>query len=825
MVYDLGKTLTQMRFWVLAMVLIGCFASEAVHAQGWGRVEGTVREATSGEPMPGVTVIVNGTNFGTATGTDGSYNLRIPEGRKALRFSFVGYETRIDSVFIPRDGLVTFNVALNRADLELDEVLVQDERTREAGVVEIDPETIEDMPAPFHDGFRILKVQPGVASNNELSNEYSVRGGGYNENLVYINGFEVYKPFRVRQGEQEGLGLVNPDLTQRMTFYTGGFPARFGGKLSSALDVQYKRPGVPSGSAYASMLDAGGTIGAAGLDGRLYGMVGVRKARARRLFGTQELKGQYDPDYTDVQATLGYQFAQGHTLEALGLWARHEFRFEPSNRRTFFGTFNNLQSIWINYAGDERDGYETGFAGLRLTSQLTPTLRAEHALAYFDTDESEQFDIRGSAVLYLIDNPFEANPESGEGLIPTGSARQEDFANNQVHLRTLTGQGRYLMAFERIAPEMGWYVRSLQFGDALNEKSIVSGRSTEGLPVRIVVDSLNAAADFDANQAGGYIQNTFDLLPQRDQLVVTAGLRADYFSFNEEWTFSPRLTARMQMSENLTLMGSLGVYHQNPTYRELRGTASLEAAGTPINRDLKSQRAIQWVGGMEYFLTRQRMYIRAEAYYKNLDRLISYGVENVRVTYSGENDTQGQVYGLDLQLRGEFVPGLESWLNYGFMVGREEFLPSFQTEFNEGTLARPTDQRHTFSLFIQDYVPNDPTWKLHMRILFGTGLPYTPPVPGETVGNIQLQASGKRNSERYPEYKRLDLGATKTLNLAKAGFGEVPVRLKLTAEVLNVFDMVNTVAYTWVTGADGIWNRVPTRLTPRTFNLRARVEF
>ncbi|MEM1271774.1 MAG: TonB-dependent receptor, partial [Bacteroidota bacterium] len=633
-----------------------------------------------------------------------------------------------------------------------------------------------------------------------------------------------YKPFRVRQGEQEGLGLVNPDLTERMTLYTGGFPAEYGGKLSSALDVRYKRPAVPEGSAYASLLDAGATVGASGLDGRVSWVAGVRKARARRLFGTQELKGTYDPDYTDLQANLTFDLGNGHTFEALGLWAQHEFQFEPSNQRTYFGTFSNLQSIWIDYAGNETDGYQTGFAGARLTTPLG-RLRAQHALSLYDTEETEQFNVRGSAVLYLVDNPFEADAETGEGLIPTGSARQEDFADNIVEVRTLTAQGTYSYLLDRAVPEAGWYVRSLEFGDALNEKSVVTGRSIEGLPIRTVVDSLNAAAAFDATQAGGFIQTAIDLLPTRNQFVLTAGLRLDHTTFNSETTISPRLTARYSYSPTLTFTGSWGVYHQTPTYRELRGRAALDTE-TGIATNLLSQRSIQYVGGFEYFIPRRRMYIRAEAYYKDLDQLISYDVSNVRITYSGENDAVGSVYGFDLQLRGELVPGLESWLNYGFMVGRETFLPEQQTQFTTGDIARPTDQRHTFSLFIQDYVPGDPSWKLHMRALFGSGLPYTPPVPGETIGNLVTQEPGARYSERYPEYKRLDLGATKTLNLLPRSFADrTPVRLHLTGEVLNVFDMVNTVAYTWVTGSEGIWNRIPTRLTPRTINLRARVTF
>jgi outer membrane receptor protein involved in Fe transport len=309
-----------------------------------------------------------------------------------------------------------------------------------------------------------------------------------------------------------------------------------------------------------------------------------------------------------------------------------------------------------------------------------------------------------------------------------------------------------------------------------------------------------------------------------DQVTITAGLRSDYFSFNDELTWSPRVTIVYQPRSSLTLTSSLGIYHQAPGYKEFRGTPSADLEGS-INRDLKSQRSMQIVAGGEWFFPSRRMFLRAEGYYKDLSNLISYDVQNVRLTYSGENDSDGYTYGFDLQVRGEFVPGLESWLNYGFLVSREIFRDEFVTEFNEGTIPRPSDQRHTISLFLQDYVPGNDTWKLHMRLLYGSGLPYTPPVPGPTVGNIQAQVPGPRNSARYPAYQRVDMGVTKLIELSPKSIGPNPVHLELTAELLNVFNMTNTVSYTWVANASGIWSRIPTRLTPRTFNVRLRLTF
>ncbi|NBC17652.1 MAG: TonB-dependent receptor, partial [Bacteroidetes bacterium] len=810
------------------MALCGMAVLLPLHAQaqGWGAVAGQVTDADEQAPLPGVTVVVAGTDFGTATGEDGRYDLRLPAGTHALRFSTIGFLPRVDTVVVRRDQTIRRDVRLAPTVLELDEVTVEGDATQEAGVSEIEPEQVRAIPTPFK-GFQALKALPGVAGSNELSNQYSVRGGGYNENLIFINGFEVFMPFRPRQGEQEGLGLFNPELASRVTLYAGGFPARYGGKLSSALEVQYHRPEGESlsGSAYVSLLDAGATASASALDGKLGWNLGVRKARAQRFFATQELKGSYQPDYTDVQGLVGYRLAPGHEVEAVGIWADHTFDLDPSGRKTYFGLVSadpnrgaDLRSVWIDYddASRETDGYATRFLGVRLQNRLSPHLRIEHDVAAYDTEETEDYLLRGSTVIYQVDP--NSDPDSDEGKIPRGSALQEETADNRVGVTTLTGRGRYRLTYRRHAAEAGWHVRQLRFDDRLDERTVVEGRATDGDLVRVVTDSLRDAATFEEQQAGAYVQNTFDALPTPDRLTVTAGLRADYFTFNEEWTVSPRLSARYRASKLLTLTGAWGIYYQQPAYRELRGTP---VPGQPIadalNRDLRSQRSIQTVLGAEVFLPKRRLYLRGEAYYKALDRLISYSIENVRVNYSGENDATGRIYGLDLQVRGEFVPGLESWVNYGFMVAREDFLPSFEDDFTEGTIPRPTDQRHTLSLFVQDYIPTDPTWKLHMRALFGSGLPYTPPIPGERIGNLVLQVPGERFSARYPEYKRVDVGATKKVTLTDDGWNG-PVTLELTGELLNVFDMTNTVAYTWIPNREGIWERVPTRLTPRTFN-------
>ncbi len=792
-----------------------------VAAQSWGTVQGRVTESGTGLPLPGVSILVNETNFGTASNDSGRYTLQLPTGQYALRFSYIGFANHVDSVVVSPRSAITLNIELFPTIIEGEELVVEDESVLGAGVQQITPEQVQRMPSPFK-GFQALLVLPGVSANNELSNQYSVRGGGFNENLIFLNGFEVHMPFRPRQGEQEGLGLFNPELARRITLYTGGFPVKYGGKISSALDIEYAPSTNFTTSATLSLLD--GTATAAATNGPFSWQIGLRKARARRFFSTQELKGNYQPDYQDVQTRLTYSLGPRHELEFVGLYADHEFRLDPRGRRTFYGTVSSdggssdLRSVWLSYSSnsEEIDGYETGLAGLRLRNRIGPRWTLQHDVSLYATQERESYILEGNAILY--DVVTDRNAERLE--IPRGLARQEDFADNSIRVTTFSGRGLYYWTSQRHVIESGWHFRQFSFDDRLIEESVVLGADLEMEPVRIVVDSLRGSTTLNTSQVSFHLEDSYNI---NELTLLNAGIRTDWYEFNQEWTFSPRASLRYEASKQLTLMASLGIYYQQPTYRELRGTP---APGIPLaqslNRSLRSQRSLQITGGAELFVPKNRVYLRGEAYYKNLANLISYSLENVRINYSGLNDASGYVYGMDLQARGEFVPGMESWINYSFMVAREQFLPNYATDLNMGLRPRPTDQRHTVALYVQDYIPMDPTWKLHMRILFGSGLAYTPPIPGERIGNIVTQIPGNRHSARYPEFRRIDFGTTKILTLSNH---PRPFKLEITAEMLNIFNIINTVAYSWFPDATGIWQRVPTRLTPRTINLRLRTSF
>lgn len=818
----------------LAGLLILALAAPA-SAQVWGELTGRVTDAETGDGVPAASVLIEGTSFGTNTGADGRYGFRIPEGTYPVRVSFVGYATVRDTVVIGRGRTTTFDAVLEAAVGELGGVAVEEEAERGVGVSRIDPRVVRDMPLPVADAIRGVKTEFGVTSSNELSNSYSVRGGSYDENQFFIDGFEIYRPLRISQGEQEGLGLINGDLTSRMTLFAGGFPVRYGGKLASVLDASYAAPeGTPTGTAYASTLDAGLQV-AGGLGERAGLAIAARSARPQRFFAGQELDGAYDPDFRDVQGVFDWEVSPSNTLRAIGLYARHRFRLAPRQRETTFGIYPNLvQTVAADFEGVEEDGYDIGFGGLLLTTRLGQRASMEHRLSAFAIDEFESYDVTSRTTLYRRQQRPEGSQADLDRLLE-GQTLQIDRAANAIQQTVLTAEGRYLADLGGHALEAGWQGRLLRFEDQIDELTRVTGQDSTGAPAQVDARVLVADTTFSSVQAAAWVEDAIRL----GRLTVTPGLRADYFAYNDELTLSPRVSARFALTPQTGLSAAAGVYHQAPTYRELRGDPDPGvSAFNTLDGDIASPRAVQAVVGLDHFFTGRRLAFRAEAYAKRYTDLISYDVENVRVVYSAENDSEGYAAGLDLQLRGELVPGRESWINYGFLVTEERFytpgatdeqtLEAFEARGGGDWIPRPTDRRHNLSIFVQDYVPGDDTWTLHIRTLYGSGIPTTAPSRDPdrslTVGSVFDE--GPRNQIRLPSYFRFDLGATKRLQLATLGGG--PLELLATVEVLNVFDQTNAVAYSWVEQFSGdrrIYTAVPTRLTPRTLNVRFRVDF
>lgn len=829
----------------LAVVAALFLLAPTARAQVWGEIAGRVTVAGSGEGLPGASVVVEGTSFGTAADGEGRYRVRIPEGTWPIRVTAVGFAPARDTLVVARGQTTTFNVALAETVIESEGVAVEAEAERGVGVSPIDPRTVRSMPLPVADVMRGVQTELGVTSNNELSNAYSVRGGSYEENQFFVDGFEVYRPLRVRQGEQEGLGLINGDLAERLTLFAGGFPVRYGGKLASVLDVTYARPqGVLVGTAYSSLLDAGGAV-QGGL-GRGIGLaVAARSARPQRFFGSQELKGGYDPDFRDVQGLLDVPLSGRHSLRVLGLYARHRFRLSPRSRETTFGIYpNDVQTVAIDFTGAETDGYDVVFGGARLASEFGTRTRAEHRLSVFSTREFETYAVTSRSSLFRRPRRPDGPPTDLDRILE-GQTLQSDRADNRITQVVATAEGRYLLARGRHNLDAGWQVRQLAFDDVLDETSTIAGRDTTGESIEVVARRLDDRASLSATQAAVWLEDALT----RGRLTLSPGVRADYFSYNSELTVSPRLSLVFRASPTLTWLGGLGVYHQAPTYRELRGEPEPgQTLSGQLDGDIASQRAVQAVVGVERFFPGRRIQFRGEVYYKRLSNLISYDVENVRVAYSGETDSEGYAAGLDVQLRGELVPGLPSWINYGLLrteerffapaltgdpVADEQALDAFRRRGGGDYVPRPTDRRHNVTVFVQDYVPGADTWTLHIRTLYGTGVPVTAPSVRDEISGVSVFEPGPRSGIRLPSYFRFDMGATKRVRVGTSPTG-APLALLATVEVLNLFDQTNTISYSWQEQARldpgsgrviRTFTAVPTRLTPRTLNVRVRLDF
>ena len=818
-----------------ALLLFAALVAAPASAQTWGEIAGRIIDP-DGEPLPGASVLVEGTSFGTNARADGRYDFRIPEGTYPVRVSFVGFATVRDTVAVRRGATTTLNVTLEPAVGELGDVAVEGEAERGVGISRIDPQTIRDLPLPVADAIRAVKTELGVTSSNELSNAFSVRGGSYDENQFFIDGFEVYRPLRISQGEQEGLGLVNGDLASRLTLFAGGFPVRYGGKLASVLDVAYAAPeGALSGTAYLSTLDAGAAV--AGGVGEAVGLaVAARSARPQRFFAGQELDGTYDPDFRDLQGVVDVRLSPSQTLRVLGLYARHRFRLAPQQQETTFGIYPNLvRTVARDFEGVEQDGYDIAFGGVLLTSRLGEAATAEHRVSVFTTDEFEGYDITSRSTLFRRQQRPEGSQTDLDRILE-GQVVQRERADNAIAQTVATAQGRYLAGLGRHSVEAGWQARALWFDDRIDELAQLSGRDADGLPVTIVGRELLADTTFASWQAAVWVEDAVRI----GGVTVTPGLRADFFAYNRELTLSPRLGVSWAAGPNTTWGLAAGVYHQAPTYRELRGDPQPGvSAFRQLDGDIASPRAVQAVVGLDHFFPSRRLALRAEAYAKRFSNLISYDVENVRVAYSAENDSGGYAVGADVQLRGELVPGLESWVTYGLLLSQERFytpattdqptLDRFAARGGGDWVPRPTDRRHNLSLFVQDYVPGDDTWTLHVRTLYGSRLPTTAPARDvdRSIETVSAFTDGPRNQLRLPSYFRFDMGATKKVRVGRSPTG-APLALRATVEVLNVFDQTNTVAFGWVEQVregQRFFTAVPTRLTPRTLNVRFRLDF
>lgn len=772
------------------------------------RVFGTVRDA-DGQPLELVSVREQGSAAITLTSLRGRYTLYV-ESKDSVRlvYSLIGYQTRRRLLIAPGDS-VRLDIVLPPYERgQLGEAVVTGQGLQTGQTQRIKPADTQLMPSTTGNGVEeIIATQAGVSTHNELSSQYNVRGGSFDENCVYINGIEVYRPMLVRSGEQEGLSVINPDMVERIDFSSGGFEARYADRMSSVLDITYKRPEAFEASAQASMLGAGAYVGWGSKHVSL--MTSVRYKTTRHLLGTGDTNGEYRPNFLDYQAVFSWRPTAAWSLDVLGNISNNHYNFAPHDRETRFGTMMDAKSFRVYFDGGERDAFKTLFGALTLTRHFGPHTYLALQASTFQTREQETYDISGQYWLQ------EAGTQEQMGV-----GTYMEHARNHMKAGVATVGLRFRSRLSGHTLQAGIDYQHQQLRERAREWEM---RDSMGysLPydpegeLRLIY-ALRSENEIKTDRLAAYAQDAWRISSGLGLWNLTYGLRLSHWSWNGETILSPRLSLGLLPagSDHWTLRAATGLYYQAPFYKELRDTTLRSGIATvKLNREIRSQRSLHFVLGADYtFRVADRPFrFTAEAYYKALSRLIPYSAEGVRVVYLGRNAAKGYATGVDLKVYGEFVPGTDSWLTFSLMQTREKL---------DGVwLPRPTDQRYNCSLFLTDYFPGTDRWAFTLKAAVAGGLPFGP-----------SHSSRLEHKFRAPAYKRVDLGCSYCLLSPKLrdrrrGLWHAVKSAWLGVDVFNLPGIKNVNSYQWVTDITGTRYAVPNYLTGRQVNVRLSVKF
>ena len=790
------------------------------------------------KPLSKVSVVILGRQSGTITSDSGTFILRTPaEKAFAVIFSYTGYRTQQKNFLLNENEREFLVVKLDHARGELESVTVTDQRQRtEAGLITINPKNAINIPSPTGGVESLIKVF--VGTNNELTSQYSVRGGNYDENLIYVNDFEVFRPYLVRSGQQEGLSFINPEMARNVNFYNGGFQAKYGDKMSSVLDIQYKRPGKFAGSAYAGLLEQGFHLEGVSKNNKFTFLTGVRNRSNRNLLSSQETKGNYIPSSSDIQALLTYQFNEKSSLELLANFSRTKFTLDPQfsqlTSSVFSPYFSANLGLDIFFEGRELDRYNTGMVGLSYAHQPSSKLRMKWMISRFSNDEREGIDITGA---YLFGEREFDKTKSDFGLItnPLGAGLYQTFARNKLNISVWNASHKGSLDKGNHYIQWGQSVERQSIDDKLHEWEYLdsAGYNLPYNPSSLILNQFTSSkADINIIRLTGYVQDNF-LISENSGITMQGGIRYNYNDLNNELLVSPRVGISWKPSKwvhDIIFRGAAGAYHQPPFYRELR-----KPDGS-INSDLKAQRSYQVVAGFDYnFRKGNRPYrITTEAYYKSMSRVVPYDLDNVRLRYTGVNEAKAYAAGLEVRLFSELVKDAESWISLGIMRTRENLendtyynyaLDSLNNVTDSllqqgGWFRRPSDRLFTFGMFLQDYLATNKNFKVYLNFLYGSNMPYNIP------GSIKY-----RNALTIDPYIRIDLGfSALLLDSDKANRrSHNPFRnfenIWATLEVFNLIDRDNTISYMLIKDFSNTRYALPNRLTPRLLNLKVIARF
>jgi len=810
------------------------------------------------QPLEFVNISVVGSTNGTSTGKNGFFELIVPANAELkIGISHIGFLK--DSLMLKLKPGEKKHVIKNlyKTATNIPQIEVID-NNQQIGIDKINIKSVDFIPAPMGGGIeQLIKFQGlGVYSNNELSSQYSVRGGNFDENLVYVNDVEIYRPFLNKAGEQEGLSFVNSDLTSNVEFSSGGFAAKYGDKMSSVLDIQYKTPKKFAGSFMLSLLGVSAHLEGASKNQKVNFLFGVRQKSNQYMLKSMQTKGQYKPSFTDIQANVNYNVSKKLTISVLGNYSRNKYLVIPESRETQFGTVQETYKLKIFFDGNEIDKINTYLGALSINYLPNIDTKLKFIFSAYNTSETDYYDIQGQYWIGKLENNM-GDEDFAEVKEIIGVGTHLNHARDELYATVYSGEFKGTYFIKKHFIQWGVKYQFQHIDDKLREWQMIDS-SGYSLPhpadsvgytnpllqsekSLFMQDVVISNVTLNTSMISAYIQDVWDLLKKPNKLTFNYGVRAFYWDFNNQFCVSPRLTLKYkpELKQDVSFKFSTGIYHQPPFYKELRNFSG------EINRDIKAQTAVHFVLGSElnFKIWERPFKFVAEAYYKYLYNLIPYEVENIQIKYYGKNCATGYAYGIDTKIHGEFVPDAISWIGLSLMQTKENIEDDYYYNYynkegeliikgytrdqvvfdsvrqDPGYIPRPTDQLLNLNVFFQDYIPKYPQLKAHINLVYGTPLPFGPP-----------EHHRYKDTLRMPAYFRVDIGftydiLTESQILPKQNPFHVFKSIMISAEVYNLFGRLNTISYIWIKDVNGRNYAVPNSLTPRLFNLKLLCKF
>ena len=755
-------------------------------------------------PVEFVSVIVEKSGAFTVSGTNGRYSLNVgQEDSIYVTCMKVGYRTKKFIIPLLRADSMRYDFKISSKSIMLGEAGITAMRKQTDLVQRIKSGYTRNMPSTTGNGVEeIIATQMGVSTHNELSSQYNVRGGSFDENCVYLNGVEVFRPMLIRSGQQEGLSIINSNMVEDIDFSAGGFPARYGDRMSSVLDITYKRPEQFEASFGGSLMGADAYVGFGNKNFSM--MNGLRYKTNEYLMGSTDTDGEYDPRFIDFQNYTSWSPSKHWTFDFIGNISDNKYNFVPNDRETSFGTMDNPLNFKVYFDGQEKDVFRTYFGSFGITYKFNSKSSLQWLSSAYTTKEQETYDIRSEYWL---------NPATGQEQLGVGSYLEH--ARNFLSARVLSTALRMRAGIGRHTILGGLSIRSEKIKENSSEWEMrdSSGYSIPHFPDELqLIYNLRAKTEVTTTRIESYLQDNYRFINKIGVFNLNYGLRLANNSWNKETLLSPRVSLGLipTKNDNFTFRFATGYYYQSPFYKELRDTVTVGSnTVVKLNRNIKSQRSIHFLLGMDYqFKAAGRAFrFSTEAYYKVLDNLIPYNINNLRVVYYGENLAKGHVAGVDFKLFGEFIPGADSWITLSLM--------STKQQYKGLSLPLPTDQRYNLSLFFTDFFPGTNKWKMTLKAALADGLPFGAPHSGI-----------EKNNFRAPSYRRVDIGMSYRLlnNEGKRSLRNPIRNIWLGADMLNLLDIKNVNSYYWITDITNTQYAVPNYLTGRRFNFRFLVE-